>query len=361
MRRTLIDGLTQAQVQAVVNSYVLTQYYYPTLFPLAFTPTLTWKGLEATAGAPIAADVISFNSPTPKKSRPIVETTSGDIPKLGIAREMDEHGFNKYIQLRAYANTTEGLQALLDFVFEDVEFCFTGVNARLEWLALQAASRGQVSLSNGNNNSAVTETVVDFLVPAENKMGVTKPWNDITATPIKDLKKVVTAAKKKGVTFTRILMDDLTFDYMIATEEVIKATAGFVLQVTGLPDRTPTIETINRALVGQRLPPISVIESYITIEKTNGDQETIAPWEEGKVTFMTGGNMGKTYHGPQADDIVESSVAIKASRGHVLIKKFAQEDPIIETTKGTANAFPVLASPKKVYILDTKRTTFQVA
>ena len=38
---SLMVGLNQADLQAVVNSYNLEQYYYPTLFPLRETSTLS--------------------------------------------------------------------------------------------------------------------------------------------------------------------------------------------------------------------------------------------------------------------------------------------------------------------------------
>jgi len=40
-------GITERDMQAVVNTYDLKPYYYPTLFPLKENYTLTWKALEA--------------------------------------------------------------------------------------------------------------------------------------------------------------------------------------------------------------------------------------------------------------------------------------------------------------------------
>ena len=46
---SLMVGLNQADLQAVVNSYNLEQYYYPTLFPLRETSTLSWRELPYTS------------------------------------------------------------------------------------------------------------------------------------------------------------------------------------------------------------------------------------------------------------------------------------------------------------------------
>lgn len=39
-------GITEKDMQAVINTYDLKPYYYPTLFPLKENYTLTWKALE---------------------------------------------------------------------------------------------------------------------------------------------------------------------------------------------------------------------------------------------------------------------------------------------------------------------------
>ena len=57
MIKTLMRGLVEKDMQAVINTYDLKPYYYPTLFPLKETYTLTWKALEAQVGLKIAADL----------------------------------------------------------------------------------------------------------------------------------------------------------------------------------------------------------------------------------------------------------------------------------------------------------------
>ena len=54
---TLMRGLNERDMQAVINTYDLKPYYYPTLFPLKETYTLTWKALETQVGLKIAADL----------------------------------------------------------------------------------------------------------------------------------------------------------------------------------------------------------------------------------------------------------------------------------------------------------------
>lgn len=359
MRKSLINGLSEKDMTAVLVAYTLSSFYYPTLFPLKFTPTLTWKQLQANAGAPIAADVVSYNSSAPKKSRQVVGRLSGDINKIDVSREKEETDLNEYYQLQRYANTTEGAQALLDWIYNDVEFCFNAVNARLEWLCLRAASTGKIVLNSDNNNGVVTENAVDFLIPATQKTGVNIVWsNAASATPIATLKAKVKAAKALGFKLPYAFMDQDTFDNMAATAEVQKFAATWV-QNALQTQQVPSVDTVNAALSNANLPKIIIIESFIQIEKPDGSRSNVAPWEAGVVALVPSTVLGNTWYGPQADDMVTDSVASKARRAHILVKKYCREEPAVtEVTRGMANAFPALANANQTFLIDTLNTTW---
>lgn len=59
MQRSLMIGITEKDMQAVVNTYDLNPYYYPTLFPLKENYTMTWKALETQVGLKIAGDLVA--------------------------------------------------------------------------------------------------------------------------------------------------------------------------------------------------------------------------------------------------------------------------------------------------------------
>lgn len=69
MQKTLMVGLTEKDMEAEIRTYDLKEYYYPTLFPLKETNSLTWKVLEAQTGLKIAADLTARGSSIPKKTR----------------------------------------------------------------------------------------------------------------------------------------------------------------------------------------------------------------------------------------------------------------------------------------------------
>lgn len=69
MQKSLMVGLNEKDMEAVIRTYDLKDYYYPTLFPLKETNTLTWKMLEAQSGLKIAADLVSRGATISRKTR----------------------------------------------------------------------------------------------------------------------------------------------------------------------------------------------------------------------------------------------------------------------------------------------------
>lgn len=359
MRKTLIHGLTERDMQAVVSTYNLNAFYYATIFGLRFTPTLNWKTLAGDKGVPVAADVVAYDSTSPTKTREVVKKLSGDIPKIEIKRVMGESKLNEYNQLLNYAGTDAGRLELVRFVYDDVEFCFTGVNARLEWLAMRALSTGKITLSATNNGGIITEESVDFQIPASHKKGVSVSWeaaNSATAKPITNIKATVKDAKKVGKRIGFMLMNQDTFDRMCTAKEVIDFSANWALRATNLA-LTPSVDAVNSALINERLPQIRIIDSLVTLENANGERTVVDPFEDGVVVFTETLNIGTTWYGPMASEMVDTP-ATRVKRGHILISKWGTEEPVTENTKATANAFPSINDPDSIWLVNTLGATW---
>ena len=96
MQKSLMVGLNEKDMEAVIRTYDLKDYYYPTLFPLKETNTLTWKMLEAQSGLKIAADLVSRGATISRKTREAISRIQGDIPKIAISREKNEDELTEY-------------------------------------------------------------------------------------------------------------------------------------------------------------------------------------------------------------------------------------------------------------------------
>ncbi len=364
MQKTLMIGLNEKDMQAVVNQYNLNPYYYPTLFPLKENYSLTWKALEAQTGLRIAADVVARGATIDRKTREAVARLQGDIPKIAIKRTMDENELTEYEILVAMSSDSNQ-RALIEAWAEDTQFCWEGVAARLEWIALQTLSRGKVTLTNDNNNSIVTEFDVDYWVEGERKVGVdgdSSAWTDQKdAKPISvDLRRMVARARENHLNPRFAFMNQTTFANLAQTEEVIKLSASFAQNALNIA-QVPSLQQVNASMASLAYLyglQIVVIDQNITIENSDGTRTGVNPFLDNVVTFTERTTQGNTFWKKPADMNLKASKAIKALNGHTLVKKFSTEEPLEEITMGIANAFPAWLASTRSLFLDTKNETW---
>lgn len=366
MIATLMQGLVEKDMQAVINTYDLKSYYYPTLFPLKQNYTLTWKALEVQTGLKIAADLVARGSRIDKKTREAISRIQGDIPKIAVKRTKNDEELDEYDIMVALASQNGDLKQLVEAWAEDTGFCWTAVAARLEWMALQQISLGKLTLKKDNNVSVISEYDCDYEIAADQKVGYqtgSAAWtNSSAARPItKDFKLIVKAAKAKGINLKFAFMNLDTFATFTETDEVQKICASFAANALQI-QQTPTLEQVNTAMRGLaylRGLQIIVIDQDIVIELADGSRPYSGnPFADNVVMFSESKVLGATYWKVPADNKVQGTPAIKAMNGHTLIKKFANEEPLEEVTMGIANAFPAWLNSSRTYLMDTTSTSW---
>jgi hypothetical protein len=338
-------GLNEKDMQAVINTYDLKPYYYPTLFPLKENQTLTWKALEAVAGLKIAADLVARGATIPRKTRDAIAKIQGDIPKLAISREMLEDEMTDYDIMIAMAGNNPDLKALVEFWAADTEYCWTGIAAKAEYIALKQISLGQVKFTNQNNAAVVTEYDVNYGMKTEQKKGVDTSWAAGTAAkPLsKDIPAVLAAGKALfGATYKYAFMNTNTLAKLVQQEEVIKQCASYLQNLSGVAQE-PDLATVNAMLAKKvKFKGLQIVEidQDIAHELADGSRVSGNPFEDDVVLFSESKVLGNTFWKRPIDLKLEGSVAMKAMRGHTLIKKYSEEEPVKEVTMGIANLFP---------------------
>lgn len=365
MQKSLMVGLNEKDMQAVIYTYNLHDYYYPTLFPLKETNFLTWKMLEAQAGLRIAADLVSRGATIPRKMREAISRIQGDIPKISISREKNEDELTEYDILVAMSSNNPDLKALVEFWAEDTKFCWDGVAARIEWIALRQISLGKVTFTNSNNAAIVTEYDVDYQIPSDQKVGVEVSYSSGTSgKPLtKDFPKAIKLGKRLyGAVYKFAFMNVDTFEKLAAQEEVIKKCATFIQNVTETAD-APDLKTVNAYLAKKnelyKGLQIVLIDQSITLELADGSRVTENPFVDDVILFSESKVLGNTWWKKPIDaKKLPGSVAEKVMHGHTLIKKFSNEEPVQEVTEGITNAFPAWNLAGRSVLMQTNATSW---
>ena len=366
MIQTLMRGLNQKNMEAMVKSYDLKEFYHPELFPLKETYDLTFKTLSTRTGLRVAADIVARGASVDAKTREAVALIMGDIPKTAILRYKDENELNQYKIMLAMAGSNVSQKALIDAWAEDTSFCWNGTASRIEWMALRQISRGKITLNNTNNGSVVSEFDVDYEIAASHKVGFdanSASWGTSSAKPISvDFRKMVERGKANGDNLRYAWMNLNTFVKFTQIEEVIKTCASFAQNALNIA-QIPSLEQVNAALLN--LPylrglQIVVLDQDITIELPDGSRTTANPFEDDVVMFSEGKQLGTTYWMRPADLDVQAEPSLKTLHGYTCIKKYAETNPLKEVTMGIANAFPAWTTAPSCYLLDATHSTWSL-
>jgi hypothetical protein len=363
MERSLLSELNKSNLTAYVNALreaKLKTMYWQQFFPLKASATLTWESLTGSAGVPVMADVIEYNSSAPLKSRVVVSKASGDIPKLALKYKMDEKDYNDYLYYKAMAAGDSMKTALLDLIFDDVQRAWIGVQARTEYMDLQALSTGAHTLTLSNNNGIITEADVDFGIPSGNKSGVAVPWATwASATPLKNIRDKVAIITSAGYSCNYIIMPQATWFELVACTEAKDAYAFYQGLTTGRI-ANPALDMVNNMLAAEMLPKIIVVNSIVRFENSEHVITTLYPWQAHCVAFVSDLAVGNTKHGPIAEEQSASlqKITVSTKRDHVYISKWSELEPFGEFTKGQANAFPTFSDVDSVFLLDVKNASW---
>lgn len=356
MKTPIIEGFTQAGLESYLNARQYAALYWPTLFPLKPVNRLDGTTIIGDSGNRVAAHVISFDASSPKATRKELVKRHFDIPKSAISRVKSEKEILEHMITKAL----RGNDAVLEDYFNDVDFVYDAVQARLEWFALQAISLTKIKLSTTNNpQGIVNEEYVDFGMPTANKKTVAVVWstaNAATMTPIVDFKNVVKAARTAGVKLAKAMVSPDAFDLITGSTEFQTAAKSLVAGES-LVLGNLTLDIVNSVLKALRLPELVIVDTSVAIEDAAGNITNANPFDSNHVTFIPQVNLGSMFNGPIAEEIEKPEEVIQSKRSNVLISVKKTFDPVNVITKGEANAFPSWPMVDKCYSLYTNNAS----
>lgn len=352
MERSLIKQVDRKNMAARLNTRHVKPLVFPNFFGVKQKSSLTWATLVGEKGAPVIADVVSFDSTAPQKTREVVSKLSGDIPKTSVKRGMNESDYNEYKQLERDAMGDAQQLEVLNLAFKDQDFVYNSVRGRFEWWIMQIMSRGGFHLTAQNNNGVVTAEFVGCGMLNNNKKVSSKDWSDAnTADGLQDIDDVIVDASADGVTIRYVVMHTADFALLKKQKSTIEKIKAWVNQTSKI---IITKKVINEYLSEQEIPvQIITINPAVRIEDKSHRRRTVNPWERKRITFLEDLNVGDIQHGPIAAESSESvkKKAIMVKQDFILISKFSTEEPFKEWTKAEANAFPVVNDPDAMYIM----------
>jgi hypothetical protein len=297
----------------------------------------------------VKADIVSMDSPLPIKKRATIGQASGDIPKSGMKKWLNEQQMTNLQTLEALGMMDEVKAEL----FRDDAACITGIYENNELMFLRGLSTG-VALTTDAENIG-TGVRLNYGYKDENKFGVEVFWsNPATAKPIDDLEKMLEVANGN----IRILMIDRpTLKKLCATQQIRERYAIFkdfnVTDGTRVP--ALTLDKLNEFMQSEYKVTFDVVERTIISEK-DGNDTIITPWQAGMIIGIQNYVVGDLVYAKTAEQNAPvAGVEYELVDGYALLSKYRKNDPAVsEYTQIQARVFPVITNVNRVYQLDTK-------
>lgn len=356
---TLIEGLNAKILQAKVDKIDVRPFSFGKHFPIMKVNAFGWKTLTNQGGRyNVAADIVADNATILRKKRPIFQSASGDLPKIAISREMKRSEIKDYQVALALAGDPYAIE-LVQYWANDVEFCFTGVQAELEYIAWALASNaGVLDFTNTNNAAVASEFNLDYQVDDLQKMKTAVAFsNKATADVIGTVAEAVKQGKKNKANIKFGFMNLQTF-YQVATcDQIIKQCASYVQNLTGTM-QTPDLATVNAMLAKQAWcngVQFVVIDQDITRELADGNETMGNPFADNRIVFSETQTLGSTQYDILRDN---AQVVMRAERSHTVVKKYSTPEPLVEVTIAEADALPVFDTVYKNIYVRTDATSW---
>lgn len=364
-------NIDQPNLQVAVNSYKPGNgFAWSKLFPLKYTKTFDLKGIEGKDGIPVSADKVAFNSKAPKKSRKKIGTWSGTLGKIAISRDKDEIEINEYqdAQIISQANPEDQALAreLVNIVYDDVQFCNDGMDAKVEVDSMRIACMGKQVYNKTIDGDNVTTDIIDFNVPADNFKGVSTAWATFAggtwtvnsgADGLKDIAEAQRAIQKKGLNKPRYAyMEQQAFDWLCEQTATQKRILPAAFVAGTITSEQINIANINTYMRSKGFPEIRIVDTYVTIEHKDGSFETIKPWQENLVTLSPTEQLGYTYYKPVP--MVQSTEALQVQGSFYKMTRYSDVNPMREVTMSEAYVQPALINRASLVFINTAKSTW---
>jgi len=343
----LFQGVVLGQYERINGLPEAPNYLHDQYLDSEYSVDMTYNSLSGDYTR-IMADVVSFDSPLPIKSRGAIRSAAGSIPKIGVKYTLNEKEMNT---LRILRNTPGRAVELARKVFADAESAMFGIKERLEQAFLLGLSSGVTLISDADNAGLAVR--IDYNVPAGNQSGVPVVWSDPAANIIDDIRASIKTARNNGHTVRYLWMNADTmanFYNNTQAKELFAFNQNFVgVNVPQLDDaQVQSVLTRTLGIAG-----VIVVDRTFT-EQKDATKTITEGWTPNMVVLTTSTQVGTLVYSTLAEEeFPQEHVQYAKPNDYILISKSGQDDPVSEKTMGQAIAFPILKDVESLYYIDT--------
>lgn len=320
-------------------------YYGESLFPPARLLGLSLSYIKGRANAPVLLRPSAFDAHAPLRPRLGVEKITHELPFFRESMKIGEK--ERQDLLMSLRAGDSYVTPILDRIYDDQYQLVLGADAVAEVLRMTL-------LSTGGIETTINDMPYQYdygFDPAKQAITLAGPamWTSpATATPMKDIRTAMKAARLSGA---RLTMTQDTYDNMLAADEVMKSM---------FPQTPPSFipdaqrEEYMRTALKVTFHVIGPEENAYKLCVT--DTDTLDMFPDGVVSMApTDGNMGNTYYGTtpeEADLLADSSVNVSVVGNGVAVMTQVEPHPVNLNTYASQIVLPSCPRIDRLYIMN---------
>ena len=302
---------------------------------------------------PVMAHVMGFDSEAPIHGRPGAgATVRGELPPIKRKKKIGEKEIIRFMAPRA---GMPDAQEAIDSVYRDTGALLDSIQARVEWLRMQALSEDKVvydesgvqfvfdfGLDDDLQIDLSTETDGDGTSVASEFSG---PWTDLAnSNPILDLQALQARSRaKSGRPLAEIVMSAKASNLLLNNAAIRNMIRG-----AGAPNTILTRGEVQTLFDLYDLPSIVTYDVVVQAEQEDGTYVDVRPMAENKMFGVPAGFAApgpgapgnKTLWGPTAEARVLYGTALAGQAPGIWAETYGTTEPPSEWTKAAATAFP---------------------
>lgn len=331
-------------------------YLGRTFLPDRVIPDSEFEYIKGVNDQPVMAHIIGYDSEAPIAGRPgLGERVRGELPLIKRKTRISEKEITRFVTPRT---GTADLDAAIRAVYDDLARMVGSIQARMEWLRMQALSEDVVTYNDGGVIMQFNYGVPDV---AQITLGATAGsatdgtgatvaaygprWSDTTnATVITDLMTTCDEIEQRtGERPARMVMSRKTANYFHTNAQIKGWTYA-----TNAPDRPLTPDEVNQTFTRYGIPGYQIYDTKVGSENADGTTTQVRTMRENMVLLLPAGNLGQTLWGPTAESRVVLGTPYAQQAPGLWANTYATDEPPAQWTKAVAAAFPSLPEVDKL-------------
>jgi hypothetical protein len=294
----------------------------------------------------VMAHVMGFDSEAPIHGRPgLGEKVSGELPPIKRKAKISEKEIIRFLRPRT---GTADIDNAINSVYDLTADLLDAVQARLEWLRMQALSEDTILYNEGgviftfdfgiNDEYQINvETATDGAGTSLASATLTAHgWDDIAAAdPLPWLSYICDkVGREKGERPKEMVLSDAAIGFLLSNAKIRDLIRG-----TNAPAAVLSPQELNVALNLYRLPTLTPYDVFVNKEEADGSYTEVRTMAENK-SFLVMRSPGETLLGPTAESRVVFGTPLAASAPGLWAETYGTTEPPAEWVKTAAVGFP---------------------